>query len=80
MENQDRVKAALADRYEIEREIGSGGMAVVYLAADFLAADFPAADFLAADFLAADFLPGIGVDLEAGGRQGFSEVQAPVTP
>ncbi|NIM49483.1 MAG: protein kinase, partial [Gemmatimonadales bacterium] len=30
----DRLKAALADRYEIEREIGSGGMATVYLAED----------------------------------------------
>ena len=35
--NQDtgeRLKAALADRYAIEREIGSGGMATVYLAED----------------------------------------------
>jgi serine/threonine-protein kinase len=30
----DRLKAALADRYTIEREIGSGGMATVYLAED----------------------------------------------
>jgi serine/threonine-protein kinase len=30
----DRLKAALADRYTIEREIGSGGMATVYLAQD----------------------------------------------
>jgi serine/threonine protein kinase len=30
----DRLKAALADRYLIEREIGSGGMATVYLAQD----------------------------------------------
>ncbi len=30
----DRLKAALADRYTIEREIGAGGMAVVYLAKD----------------------------------------------
>jgi len=30
----DRLKAALADRYAIEREIGSGGMATVYLAHD----------------------------------------------
>ncbi len=30
----DRLKAALADRYQIEREIGSGGMAIVYLALD----------------------------------------------
>jgi serine/threonine-protein kinase len=29
-----RLKAALADRYAIEREIGSGGMATVYLAED----------------------------------------------
>ena len=30
----DRLKLALADRYAIEREIGSGGMATVYLAQD----------------------------------------------
>jgi serine/threonine-protein kinase len=30
----DHLKSALADRYAIEREIGSGGMATVYLAED----------------------------------------------
>jgi tRNA A-37 threonylcarbamoyl transferase component Bud32/TolB-like protein/tetratricopeptide (TPR) repeat protein len=30
----DRIKAAIADRYAIEREIGRGGMATVYLAQD----------------------------------------------
>jgi eukaryotic-like serine/threonine-protein kinase len=30
----DRLKAALADRYALEREIGAGGMATVYLARD----------------------------------------------
>ena len=30
----DRLKTALADRYAIEREIGAGGMATVYLAED----------------------------------------------
>ena len=30
----DRLRKALADRYAIEREIGSGGMATVYLAND----------------------------------------------
>ena len=30
----DRLKQALADRYSIERELGSGGMATVYLAED----------------------------------------------
>src|SRR4026208_2010319 len=30
----ERLRAALADRYTIEREIGSGGMATVYLARD----------------------------------------------
>jgi serine/threonine-protein kinase len=31
---RDRLKAALAERYVIERTIGAGGMATVYLAAD----------------------------------------------
>ena len=30
----DRLKVALADRYSIEGELGSGGMATVYLARD----------------------------------------------
>ena len=30
----DRLRAALADRYRIERELGAGGMATVYLAQD----------------------------------------------
>ena len=30
----DRLKAALADSYAIEEEIGAGGMATVYLAHD----------------------------------------------
>jgi hypothetical protein len=30
----DRLKAALVDRYTIQREIGSGGMATAYLACD----------------------------------------------
>ena len=29
-----RLEAALADRYTIERELGRGGMAIVYLAQD----------------------------------------------
>ncbi len=31
---EERLRSALADRYTIEREIGSGGMATVYLAQD----------------------------------------------
>ncbi len=34
MELSERVRESLADRYAIEREIGRGGMAVVYLARD----------------------------------------------
>ena len=30
----DRLKAALADKYAIERELGRGGIATVYLAED----------------------------------------------
>ena len=30
----DRLKAALSNRYELDRELGRGGMAVVYLARD----------------------------------------------
>src|SRR6185312_13253695 len=30
----DRLKAALAERYTVERELGAGGMATVYLALD----------------------------------------------
>jgi serine/threonine-protein kinase len=33
-EHFERLKAALAGRYELEREIGAGGMATVYLAED----------------------------------------------
>jgi tetratricopeptide (TPR) repeat protein/tRNA A-37 threonylcarbamoyl transferase component Bud32 len=34
VENEERLRAALADRYAIEREIGRGGMATVYMAED----------------------------------------------
>jgi serine/threonine-protein kinase len=34
MDQVDRLRVALADRYELDREIGSGGMAHVYLAHD----------------------------------------------
>jgi serine/threonine-protein kinase len=31
---EERLRASLAGRYTIERELGAGGMATVYLAAD----------------------------------------------
>jgi serine/threonine protein kinase len=34
MEIRERLKEALADRYQIEREIGEGGMATVFMAKD----------------------------------------------
>ncbi len=34
IEIPSRLSAALAERYRIEREMGSGGMATVYLAED----------------------------------------------
>jgi eukaryotic-like serine/threonine-protein kinase len=34
MTSLDQVRRALADRYRVEREIGQGGMATVYLAED----------------------------------------------
>jgi eukaryotic-like serine/threonine-protein kinase len=34
MDTIERLNAALSDRYTIERELGAGGMATVYLAED----------------------------------------------
>jgi serine/threonine protein kinase len=34
MEGKANLTSALADRYKIERELGAGGMATVYLAQD----------------------------------------------
>ena len=34
MTSNERLAAALADRYVLERELGAGGMATVYLAED----------------------------------------------
>ena len=37
----DRLTAALADRYRVERELGQGGMATVYLAHNLEDAPLP---------------------------------------
>ena len=34
IESRERLAAALADRYRVDRELGQGGMATVYLADD----------------------------------------------
>jgi serine/threonine protein kinase len=34
MDAVEKLKASLADRYKVQREIGVGGMATVYLAKD----------------------------------------------
>jgi len=34
IDTPDRLRSALSDRYAIERELGQGGMATVYLAHD----------------------------------------------
>ena len=34
MDLLEHLKSALSDRYAIERELGAGGMAIVYLARD----------------------------------------------
>jgi len=52
----DRVRTALADRYAVEREIGQGGMATVYLAQD-LKHDRPVAVKLLHPHLAANLGP-----------------------
>ena len=48
-----RLAAALADRYRIERELGAGGMATVYLAADLKHGRRVAIKVLHAEFSAA---------------------------
>jgi len=50
---QDRLKAALAERYAIERELGSGGMATVWLARDLRYARQVAVKVLRPDLSAA---------------------------
>jgi eukaryotic-like serine/threonine-protein kinase len=54
-DDPDRLKAAVADRFVIEREFGAGGMATVYLARD-LRHDRP----VALKVLDADLTSGIG--------------------
>jgi serine/threonine-protein kinase len=52
-----RLTAALSDRYRVEREVGAGGMALVYLAQD-LRHDRPVAIKLLHAELAAVLAPG----------------------
>jgi len=44
-----RLADALADRYRIERELGAGGMATVYLARDLFTIGAPESDIWVAD-------------------------------
>ncbi len=50
----DRLAAALADRYRIERELGAGGMATVYLAEDLKHARQVAVKVIRPEFLGQD--------------------------
>jgi serine/threonine-protein kinase len=85
-EASQRLQAALADRYRIERELGSGGMATVYLAEDLkhhrnvaikvlredLAASIGAARFLREIEIAAQLQhPNILTLLDSGNADGF---------
>ena len=85
-EAPDKLQAALADRYRIERELGSGGMATVYLAEDLkhhrnvaikvlredLAASIGAQRFLREIEIAAQLQhPNILTLLDSGNADGF---------
>jgi hypothetical protein len=78
----ERLKAALADRYRLERELGAGGMATVYLAEDLkhhrpvaikvlrreLAASLGRERFLAEIRTTANLQPAQAMRLGGGGR------------
>jgi eukaryotic-like serine/threonine-protein kinase len=53
----ERLSAALADRYRIERELGAGGMATVYLAQDL-----KHARRVALKVLRPEIVPALGAD------------------
>jgi tRNA A-37 threonylcarbamoyl transferase component Bud32 len=93
--SMERLAAALADRYRLEREIGAGGMATVYLAEDLkhhrkvaikvlredLAASLGSARFLREIEIAAQLQhPNILPLLDSGAADGFLYYVMPFVP
>lgn len=61
-----RLTTTLSDRYEIERELGHGGMAIVYLANDVKHDRKVALKVLRPELAAGDSVMAVPVDLETG--------------